>query len=120
MDGPHSNAASQHAYLTAYHITQGPVRMAAMDARDAVNRFPHEWSFAPWSREYERPSDMSEDVARVPIPETWANLPPDDKRSIVKRLGAADGLTDVQVDETLRAEVIRRNALSDQIEAARQ
>lgn len=38
-------------YMNAYHKVQGEVRMFEVDARNAIARFPIEWSDNPWSTE---------------------------------------------------------------------
>jgi len=35
-------------YMNAYHKVQGEVRMFEVDARNAIARFPAEWSAEPW------------------------------------------------------------------------
>ncbi len=35
-------------YMNAYHKEQGEVRMFEVDARNAIARFPDEWSAEPW------------------------------------------------------------------------
>lgn len=35
-------------YMNAYHKDQGEVRMFEVDARNAIARFPDEWSAEPW------------------------------------------------------------------------
>lgn len=35
-------------YMNAYHKVQGEVRMFEVDARNAIARFPEEWSGEPW------------------------------------------------------------------------
>jgi hypothetical protein len=38
-------------YMNAYHKVQGEVRMFEVDARNAIARFPGEWSDKPWPTE---------------------------------------------------------------------
>jgi hypothetical protein len=38
-------------YMNAYHKDQGEVRMFEVDARNAIARFPGEWSDRPWPDE---------------------------------------------------------------------
>lgn len=35
-------------YMNAYHKVQGEIRMFEVDARNAIARFPGEWSDKPW------------------------------------------------------------------------
>lgn len=35
-------------YMNAYHKVQGEVRMFEVDARNAIARFPEEWSMTTW------------------------------------------------------------------------
>jgi hypothetical protein len=49
--------AGAEVLTTAYHKRDGAARMYEVDARDALTRFPDEWSREPWPAESEEDRD---------------------------------------------------------------
>lgn len=63
-----------------FHRQSGAAVMALLDARDAVRRFPTDWSHAPWGGD-EPPSD-----AAIYIPSDWADLSEQERRGLALRI----------------------------------
>lgn len=51
-------------YMNAYHKDQGEVRMFEVDARNAIARFPAEWSAEPWSADDSEGPATKKDTAK--------------------------------------------------------
>lgn len=100
---------TRNAMKNVYYVDKPdtPVAMYIVDANSAVQRFPKEWSFTPWSKT----GDTA--VPIVEIPEGWEDLKPSERVTLAVKLGAKRmGLTSAKADEIIDAEQQKRAAAS--------
>lgn len=99
-------AVAKSAFVTVYHVEDGPKQMYPIDASHAL-QFKHEWSATPWGKDGEK------SVPIVEIDSDWQDLSNQQRIALAVKLGAErKGLTAAKADEVIQAEVDRRESAS--------
>ena len=97
-----------------YHIDAGETEMYEIDARDALAKFPKEWSEKPWP-EKEETTDEPEDEPKAPFAAKektagWWGIFDADGNQVGKNMRADDAKAFNDLSEDDKAEYVKSEA----------
>jgi hypothetical protein len=120
-DDPNSPAARQQMMRTVYYRHPDPakgvpvsVQMYAIDAQNAVGRFPDDYSFEPWTDDdTDTPARAVTRAGGGRIPPNWRDLSTAERRAVAAGLGAPPEALPHEADQVIADEEKRRAGLQE-------
>jgi hypothetical protein len=81
----------------AFHVVDGPSKMAPVDAVNAVRDFPREWRLTPWTAEARTAaaamkSQEAAALTAATLAPNWRDFSPATQRELAVRFGATSAI----------------------------